>query len=366
MLRPFSFPIDEYHEYWKETKDMLRRLFLTKNDITATVGAIRVAFDVIISNIMEPEDKVLVLTNGYWGNYVERVVKSYNGIPILHRENPTSALDPKKIRDELARHKDLKAVTVMHVETDTGSVNPVGEIGELVRAHSDALYVVDCATSLGGMKVEADKWKADCCFSGSHKCLSSPVGLAFITTSNRTQNVIEKRRTPILGSYNNLLPWKDLILGECGPPLPITTIHAVRARLDYIFAHGPEKIFKRHEIAAEAMRSGILEMGLELLSESPQALPCSNVVTVVRFPTGVKKEEVSRIMRKRYHVGFALSPYREEVFQIGTINEKQVNPKHILYFLTSLGLTLSELGVKIKLEQAIRKADEILQRMDKT
>jgi len=360
MLRPFALHNKEFHKYWDETKEMLKKLFQTDNDLIGMTGSIRLGFDAIISNIVEPGDRVLVLSNGYWGKYVVRVVESYNGVALLHEESPTRALDPKKVEEEIRKEGDLKAVTVMHVETDTGILHPVADIGRIVKENTDALYVVDCATSFGGMEVDVDGWGADLCFTGSHKCLSSPVGLVFITVSDEAWDIIRKRETPILGTYNNLLPWKEPISGECEPPLPAAIIHAVRAKLEYIFRHGLEKIYKKHEIAARALRLGIIKMGLELLPESTEAPPCSNVVTTVKYPEGVNVEKITEIMGVRYGIGFLPSPYRAGCFQLGTINESQLSPRHILYLITCLGLTLSELGVKVKLEEAIRAANEIL------
>ncbi|MGC8960841.1 MAG: pyridoxal-phosphate-dependent aminotransferase family protein [Candidatus Bathyarchaeia archaeon] len=360
MLRPFALHTMEFHRYWDETREMLKKLFQTDNDLVGMTGSIRLGFDAIISNIVEPGDRVLILSNGYWGNYVVRVVESYRGVPLLHEESPTRALDPKKVEETIRKEEDVKAVTVMHVETDTGIAHPVAEIGRIVKENSDALYVVDCATSFGGMEVNVDDWRADFCFTGSHKCLSSPVGLVFITVSDEAWNVIRKRKTPIQGTYNNLLPWREPISGECEPPLPAAIIHAVRAKLEYIFRHGPEKIYKKHEIAAKALRSGVIEMGLKLLSESAEAPPCSNVVTTVKYPEGVSIENVTKMMGERYGIGFLPSPYRPGCFQLGTINESQLSPRHILYLLTCLGLTFSELGVKVRLEDAIRTANEIL------
>jgi aspartate aminotransferase-like enzyme len=195
--------------------------------------------------------------------------------------------------------------------------------------------------------------------------MASPVGIALTTVSDRGWDAIKNRKTPIRGTYNNMLHWKGPIPGECEPPMPAVVIHAIRARLDYIFRHGPEKIFKRHEIAARALRLGLVKMGLELLVESTEAPPCSHVTTVVKLPPGVREEAVTKIMCERYNMWFGLSPYREGVFQLGTIHENQVCPRHILYYLTSLGLTLSELGVKIRLEEAIRKANEVLLELEK-
>src|SRR5947208_650374 len=91
----------------------------------------------------------------------------------------TKVLGPASLTSTLAG-QDFKAVSMMHVETDTGMANEVPAVSKAIKSNSEALFVLDCATSLGGMEVKADTWGADICFSGSHKCLSGPVGLAFV------------------------------------------------------------------------------------------------------------------------------------------------------------------------------------------
>jgi aspartate aminotransferase-like enzyme len=196
--------------------------------------------------------------------------------------------------------------------------------------------------------------------------MSSPVGLGFTTVNEKALEAIKDRKTPIKGTYNDIFPWRESLPGECEPPMPMSTINAVRARLEYIFKHGPEKIFKRHELAAKAFRVALQKMGIELLAESSEAPPCSNVVTVAKYPIGIDVDKITKIMSKRYLTALVPSPYREGVFQLGTVNESQVNPRHILYLITSLGLTFSELGVKLKLEESIREANEIFLELEKS
>ena len=367
MISRFNLHTKEFHQYYDETKEMLKTIFQTKNQIIGLTGSIRLGFDAIFSNIIEPSDKVLVLTNGYWGNHIPKVVNSYRGESIVYEENHKLPINIKKVRDILRKNTDVKAVAVVHVETDTGIVNNVSEIGEIVKEESDALYIVDCATSLGGMEVRVDDWGADFCFSGSHKCMTAPVGLAFITVSEDAWNVIQNRKTPIYGVYNNLIPWSTPQELECEPPLPTMTLHAVRATLEWILSTGPKEVYKLHELAALALRIGLLEMGLKIFPDcsscdgcNSEKRFCSNVVTAVPYPPQVDHNDVERIMGERYHLSLTRTPYRPDTFQLGTINEWQISQEYILKFLTTLGLTFSELGVKINLDNGIKKAYKIL------
>jgi len=122
-----------------------------------------------------------------------------------------------------------------------------------------------------------------------------------------------------------------------------------------------------HEVAANALRSSLIEMGLEVFPDcskcggctSPDRF-CSDVVTTLPYPTGVRPEDVEDIMGKRYNLSVLASPYRPDCFQLGTINELQISPDYILKLVLTLGLTMSELGLKIHLEKGIGKAHELL------
>ena len=61
-----------------------------------------------------------------------------------------------------------------------------------------------------------------------------------------------------------------------------------------------------------------------------------------------------------YYLSVIPEAYRQDALHFGTINELQISPDHILKLITCFGLTLSELGVKVNLEQNIRKAYEVL------
>jgi len=367
MTRRFNLHTKEFHQYWGETQELLQRVFQTRNRPVGVTGSIRIGFDVVMSNLVEPGDKVLTLTNGYWGDHFPRVVKSYRGEPIAYKQDPRLPIDPEKVKALLEEHSDIKAVAVVHVETDTGIANHISQIGKIVRKNSNALYVVDCATSLGGMEVKVDDWGIDFCFSGSHKCLTAPVGLAFVTVSGKGWKAIEDRRTPIFGSYHDLAPWKEQLKMECEPPMPTLVIHAVRSTLEWMLAKGLNRVFQMHEVAAGALRSGLMEMGLEIFPDCSKCDGCtssnkfcSNVVTTFKYPPKVKAEEVEQIMGEKYNLSLLASPYRPECFQLGTINELQLSPDYVLKLVATLGLTMEELGLDIRLENGIRKAYETI------
>ena len=55
-------------------------------------------------------------------------------------------------------------IAVVHAETSTGVRNDVAPLGA---AKGDALLLVDCVTSLGGIPVLIDDWNVDIAYSGT-------------------------------------------------------------------------------------------------------------------------------------------------------------------------------------------------------
>lgn len=382
ILVPFSGTASaEYFQYWKETEELLRRLFQTKGDVMPVTGSIRVAFDSIISSVMEPGEEILVLTNGEWGDYSVDIIRTYGGKPIVAEQNPELPIDSDLVSEKLDQFPDVKAVMAIHVETDIGAFNQVGDIGRVVKKKSNALYIVDCATSLGGMEVSTDKWGADFNFSGSHKCLDSPVGLAFITLNDRAWEEIENRKTPIRSYYTSLEMWKKQWVGRTGHSvyaIPQPALHAVRARIEQILEDGITREYELHRLAAKAIRKSIMEMGFEMWMDcnkcpgcdSPRRF-CSDVVSAVKFPDKVSDKwmEFGSKMKYEYNTNVGHHAFGRcgfgKAFHVGTTRTHQLLPRNLLATLTSIGLAMSDLGVDVKLEKGIRAANKVIDDMRK-
>ena len=85
VLRAMSTPLvghlDPYFiEIMEETKELLRYAFRTKNEYTIPIsGTGSAAMEAAFSNLIEPGDKVLVPTNGYFGSRMESMAVRAGG-----------------------------------------------------------------------------------------------------------------------------------------------------------------------------------------------------------------------------------------------------------------------------------------------
>ncbi len=370
----------EFVKIINESYEMLRKLFKTENDVFIITGSGTAAMDAAVSNIVEQGDKVLCIVSGKFSDRLRDMVKNYGGTPVVLGVKPGKTVDPKLVKEKLEEVKGIKAVTMVHNNTSTGSVNPVKDIGEVTKEH-DVLLLVDTISSLGGDHVDVDDFHIDLCFSGSQKCLALPPGLSFISVSQKAWEKIERKESKPF--YLDLLKYK-----KSYPQTPFTIainmVFALNESLKMLFEEGLEKRIKRHEICAEMTREAVKALNLEPFVEDEVA---SKTVTSVKIPRDInipreiqrmysdsKKKMRDKALRetlKKYGVlvakgqSWKISSDEKvdllgEIFRIGHMG--LVTPKHIITTITALELTLKELGLDVEIGSGIKKAEEVYER----
>ena len=128
-------------------KERLQKLMDTKNEATITLSATGSSgMEAVMVNLVEEGEAALVVVNGFFSERMAEVARRV-GAEVDMIEFPwgkpaDSAAVIKKIKE-----KPYKIVGIVHGETSTGVLNPVGEIGPKVR-EAGAYFIVDAVTSL--------------------------------------------------------------------------------------------------------------------------------------------------------------------------------------------------------------------------
>src|SRR5258705_689508 len=137
-----------------------------------------------VANLTRPGTRAVAVVTGYFGDRLAQMLQRYGASVARVDVEWGRACDPSRLEAALTDGADL--VTMVHAETSTGVLNPVGEMCTVAAARG-AMTIVDAVTSLGAHPVDAAAWGADVVYSCTQKGLGAPSGLSPITFSKRAR-----------------------------------------------------------------------------------------------------------------------------------------------------------------------------------
>ncbi len=338
---PIGHRSADFGKIMAEVTANLKWLHQTQNDVLILTASGTGVMEAGIINFLSPGDRVLVGSNGKFGERWAEVTDAYG----LKTERITAEwgkpLDPEQFRVALEAdtEKQIKAVVITHSETSTGVINDLETINRHVKAHGEALIIVDTVTSLGATNVPVDTWALDVVASGSQKGYMIPPGLGFVAVSAKAWDAYKMAKLPRyyldLGKYR-----KDAAKNTTPFTPPINLFFALQAALRMMQAEGLENIFARHHRLLAATRAAMKAMGMPLFAAEECASPAITAV----MPSGVDAEQIQSVMKKRFDIVLAggQDHVKGKIFRIGHLGF--VSDRDVLTAIASLEATLQELG----------------------
>jgi alanine-glyoxylate transaminase/serine-glyoxylate transaminase/serine-pyruvate transaminase len=303
----------------EEVASLLRATFGTANRATLPIsGTGSAGMDAMVANFVERGDRVVC---GVCGLFGERMADELarNGAEVVRVEAEWGrAIPVEALVDAL---DGASAVFVVHGETSTGVCQPLDGLGEACRAH-DALFLVDCVTSLAGQPLSLDDSLVDAAFSGTQKCLNCPPGLAPFTADERAIAKLQSRATPPRSWYFDL----SLVLGywdgEGGRAYhhtaPINMVYALAEALEIVHEEGLEARWERHAAAHARLVRALEVLGCRRLAPDGEQL---HPLVAVRPPEGTDVEGVRKRLLTDHGIEIAAGagPLAGRVWRIGVM-----------------------------------------------
>jgi alanine-glyoxylate transaminase/serine-glyoxylate transaminase/serine-pyruvate transaminase len=342
---------------FKETVTRLGRIFKTNGVILPLAGSGTLGAEVALANIIEPGDKVLAISGGYFGERLAEVATTL-GAKVDKLEIPWGSAARKEDVEKKLSSTTYKAMLAVHVDTSTGVANPAKELGALAKTKG-VLFVLDTVCSMGGMDVQVDSWGIDVCFTGSQKALAIPPGLAVISFNSKALAAREDRETLPTSYYGDIKRWMPVLQDPTkyfATPA-VNMFYALHQSCEMILSEGLEERFARHAKLASALRAGLRAVGLRLLCEDAAA---SNTLTVAYYPEGVRDGEFRKGMAEEYGVVIAggLGPLKDKAFRVGHMGN--VNRNDILSTLSAIEGSLEKQGYRFQPGSGVSAANHIL------
>jgi pyridoxamine--pyruvate transaminase len=356
---PVTYHYDPvFLEQFRRTERKVAKIFRTRSEIILMQGEAVLGLEAAARSLVRPGMPVLNLVSGVFGKGMGFWLRDF-GAQLHELEVPyDDAVDPEAVERFLDAHPEIELVAVVHCETPSGTLNDLGRIGSVAKAHG-ALTLVDCVSSVGGMPFEADAWSLDVCVAGPQKCLGGPPGMSLMVVSDTAWRVIESNPQAPRASFLSMLDWREQWHGQGKFPFTpsVSEIHGVEAACDVLLAEGLEASFARHALAARACRAGVRAMGLTLW-------PCreeiaSPSVTAIALPDSVTDVQVRDHARARYGVMLSGGQGAGNLVRIGHMGPT-ARSLYPVVGLIALGRTLADLGIPVRIGEGVEAALEVL------
>jgi aspartate aminotransferase-like enzyme len=177
-----------------------------------------------------------------------------------------SPILPEQVDARLATGK-FDALTLIHNETSTGVMSPLGAIAALKHKYPEVMFIVDSVSSMSATKLEFDALGIDVLLAGSQKALALPPGLTLFVCSPAA--LAKAATMKDRGYYFDFVEFQKNAEQNMTPSTPsIGHVFALQSKLEDIFSEGLENRFARHLRLARLTREWAAGHGFTLFPET--------------------------------------------------------------------------------------------------
>ena len=284
----------------KRINDKMQKVMYTNNIIILSTSSGSGLMEGAIRSCTRK--RAAVFSVGAFGDRWFKMAKA-NGVPADKiSSTPGFPTTPEMVDEALATGK-YDVITVTQNETSAGIMNPVEEIGALLKAkYPEVLFLVDTVSSMGGTKIEVDKWGIDVCITSTQKCLGLPAGMALCSVSERS--IEAARQVENRGLYFDFVELYDTIIKKDHqyPSTPsLAHMFALDYQLDKMMEEGMDNRFARHIEMANYVRDWG-KKHFELFVCEPKYY--SNTLTTIKNTKGINVSDLNKQLAER---GFMIS-----------------------------------------------------------
>lgn len=309
-------------------------------------GTGTLAMDMAGSNLVEPGDKALVISTGWFGDRYASLLGRYGAEVTMLKAKTGDAVPVKDIEDELKR-KRYKLLTFTHVDTSTAVLTdpePIGRLGEKY----GVITVLDGVCSVAGEEIRQQEWSIDVALTASQKAIGVPPGLALMVVSERAMESWRGRKSQVGNYYCDWTNWLPVMKAYeerrpayFGTPA-VNLVYGLEVSLELILREGMVRRFERHREAGRFFRDSMRTMKLRMIPVSEEV--SANTLSAVYYPDGVPAQGFMRSIAESDVIlaGGLLPEIRDSYFRVGHMGS--VTKGDLLTTVASIEKALNENG----------------------
>lgn len=279
---------------------------------TATLG-----MDAGIANFVDEDDTVLATINGNFGRRFAQIAERHCHVDRF--EIPWGeSFDVDALAGQL-EGGEYDLVTMVHAETSTGLRNPIHEVGPIV-AETDALFVVDGVSSIGGERFHPAEWSVDVSVVDAQKAVAASPGVCSVFLSRDAIDRLDADQTYFYGDLHRHLERAER--SQTPFTSAVTLFFGLQSAMEIIRETGMDAWLARHERYAETWRRSARTMGLDLFAQPSGPSDFANTVTAIELPDTVQDDPdpfFATLRKQNVFVGGGHAHLSGEIFRLGSM-----------------------------------------------
>lgn len=272
----------------------------------------------VLTTAIGENDKLLILTNGAYG---ERIVEMAQVLKLRHvvysvpyNEQPSFG----EVQTLLQNDSTITHVAIVHCETTTGMLNPINEIGQVVKAF-DKTYIVDAMSSFGGVPMDIPSLQIDYLISSANKCIQGVPGFGFVIAKiDALKKCKGQAKSVALDLYSQ---WEVMnVDGKWRFTSPTHVVAAFAKALEELIDEGGiQARYSRYAKNNEIVRTRLANVGFDAYTSKEWQSP---IITTFLFPYDDFSFE--HFYNEMKNGGFVIYPGKLtdfDTFRIGNIGD---------------------------------------------
>jgi len=284
------------------------------------------------------DKNILIISNGEFGERLLHLSEIHNKNTFGLKFNWGEKFNLEKIETSIKKNQ-IDVIAMVHHETSSGMLNPLEDVGVLSKSYN-AVFLVDCISSMGAEPINLEKCNISFCSSSSSKAIASYPGLSFVVAKKKEFEKLEyiQAKTQYLNLYKFYHFMNFISQTPNTPAVPL--FFALEQALENILQEGVSNYHRKHLNRANLLRIGMKKLGLKFLLDKTDM--CS-ILTTVYIPEYITVSVLREKLRENKLIIYeGKGVFKNKVFQVGNIGE--LSSMEIQFFLHSLQKILENIN----------------------
>lgn len=334
---------EEFHADLKLARDYMVGLVGGSAAYTAIPlpGSATYANEAVIAALVPPGGKLLVHTNGVYGDRLIEIATHLGKPHAVLRTQPFTPATGAQFEAALLADPAITHVMVVHCETSTGVLNPLEDIAGLCRRHSKGL-LIDAVASFGAIGIDARALGFQAVTVSSNKCMQGAPGIGWaIVQHTALENAKTNAPSLVLDLWDQNQHMDRTGTFRFTPPTQVLAAFAQACREHAAEGGSPARL-ARYQANWKRLVDGMRQMGFTTVVPDEFASP---IVATFHNPAhpDFSFQKLFEGMKRR---GFIIFPGRlalADTFRIGCMGD--LTEQDMSEAMVAIAETMGEMGI---------------------